>query len=269
MKSFVLAVCQNKPSYDKKKNVERALSMLDKAAARGAHLMLLPEIFYFPFELEYLKSQACQNEEVLNLFKEWAKKNGKYLCPGSMIEKRDETFYNTSYLIDPHGNVILKYSKSHLFDVDLPSLKVQESSVFSKGDRIEVTECELGKIGILICYDIRFPEMARILSLRGAEIILVPAIFNIITGPAHAEITFRSRAVENQCFLAVASQARKKKSTYQAYGHSMIIDPWGRVLAEAGTGEEIIFASLDPQVLIDTRARLPLLKHRRSDLYKL
>jgi omega-amidase len=243
--------------------------MLDKAAVRGAELIVLPEIFYYPYEIDRLKDHADKDERILNLLREWAKTHQKYLCTGSLVEKRGKEYYNTAYLIDPEGNILLKYSKSHLFDVELPALKVRESEVFAKGGNIQTADCELAKIGILICYDIRFPEMARLLSAQGAEIILVPAAFNTITGPAHWEITFRSRAVENQCFVAAASPARNKKSQYQAYGHSLVVDPWGRVLAEAGTGEEIIYTRLDPEVLAETRARLPLLKHRREDLYKL
>jgi len=269
MKSFVLALCQNSPSYDIQKNIQRVFDMLNKAARKGAELIVLPEIFYYPYEIEKLTSQADEDDRILNLLCEWAKTNQKYLCSGSLIEKRGDALYNTAYLIDPAGSIVLKYSKSHLFDVELPALKVQESAVFTKGNKIEVADCGLGKIGMLICYDVRFPEMARLLSLWGAEIILVPAAFNTVTGPAHWEITFRARAVENQCFVAAASPARNKKTGYLAYGHSLIIDPWGRVLAEAGTGEEIIFARLDPKVLTETRARLPLLKQRRDDLYKL
>jgi omega-amidase len=268
MKPFTLAVCQNKPSYNKEENVRRALDLLDRAARHGADLVVLPEMFYYPYEFEGLARQAEQKEPALDLLRERAKAHGIFVCTGSMVEKRDEKLYNTAYLLDPRGDVILKYSKTHLFDVELPGLAVKESAVFTAGDGFGAAACELGTIGMLICYDIRFPETARMLSLKGAEIILVPAAFNTVTGPAHWELTFRARAVENQCFIAAASPARNKKSRYRAYGHSMIIDPWGRVLAQAGTGERIIYARLDPGVLADTRARLPLLRHRRGDLYK-
>jgi omega-amidase len=269
MKSFILALCQNKPSYDIQKNLQRVFDILNKAAAKNAELIVLPEIFYYPYEIDKLISHADKDDRILNLLREWAKTHQKYLCTGSLVEKRGKEYYNTAYLIDPGGNIMLKYSKCHLFNVDLPTLKVRESAVFCKGNNIKVADCELGKIGILICYDIRFPEMARLLSAQGAEIILVPAAFNTVTGPAHWEITFRSRAVENQCFVAAASPARNKKSQYQAYGHSLVVDPWGRVLAEAGSGEEIVYARLELQMLTEIRARLPLLKHRRDDLYTL
>ncbi len=269
MKPFTLAVCQNKPFYDKEDTIRRALGLLDRAARRGAGLAVLPEMFYYPYEFDGLARQAAENDPVLDLLREWAKAHRIFVCAGSIAEKRDGKLYNTAYLLDPRGEIILKYSKTHLFDVDLPTLAVKESGVFTAGDGFGVAECELGAVGMLICYDIRFPEAARLLSLKGAEIILAPAAFNTVTGPAHWELTFRGRAVENQCFVAAASPARNKKSRYRAYGHSMIIDPWGRVMAEAGTGEQIILARLDPKVLADTRARLPLLRHRRGDLYTL
>ena len=149
----------------------------------------------------------------------------------------------------------------------LKKLKLMESSVFVPGRELSCAATPLGKIGILICYDIRFPEMARKLALMGAEVLLVPAAFNTVTGPAHWHVMFRARAIENQVFIAAASPALTPDAQYRAYGHSMIVNPWGEVLAEAGTGKSIIYAEIDPQVLKDTRERLPLLKHRRKDIY--
>ncbi len=269
MKPFTIALCQNKPSYDKQKNMGRVLAMLDRAARRGARLVVFPEIVNYPYEFDLLKEKSSQDDNSLALLREQARSRKVFVCTGSLMEKRDGKIYNTSYLLDPQGEIILSYSKTHLFDVDLPALTAKESAVFSGGDGFSVVRCELGTIGLLICYDIRFPETARLLSLKGAELILVPAAFNTVTGPAHWDMTFRTRAVENQCFLAAVSPARNKKSAYRAYGHSLMIDPWGRVLARAGTGEKIIYARLDPRVLDETRARLPLLRHRREDLYKL
>jgi omega-amidase len=122
---------------------------------------------------------------------------------------------------------------------------------------------------MLVCYDIRFPEAARTLALKGMEVLLVPAAFNTVTGPLHWHITFRSRSVENQVFTAAASPARNNRSTYKAYGHSLVIDPWGKIICEAGSGEKIIYARLDPGKLEEARARLPLLKHRKQSLYRL
>jgi omega-amidase len=183
------------------------------------------------------------------------------------VEKRGNNIYNSSYLINPQGEIILQYDKCHLFDVDLKRVCVKESAVFTAGNELSVVQTELGTIGILICYDIRFPELARRLTLVGAEMLLVPAAFNTVTGPAHWHITFRARAVENQVFIAAASPARNKSTKYHAYGHSLVVNPWGQVIVEAGKKQEIIYARIKPGILNKTRKRLPLLKQRRPDLY--
>lgn len=267
IKQFKIALCQNKPGYDKNKNVESAVRMITKAGKNNAKLILLPEIFYYPYEIDLIKNIAEDNRETLIRLRETAKRNKVYLCTGSIAEKINNRIYNKSYLVNPEGDIILEYCKSHLFDVNLPHLKVEESKIFSYGNKVSVVSTELAKIGILICYDIRFPEMARKLMLLGSEIILVPAAFNNITGPAHWHVMFRARAIENQVYIASASPARNKKSKYKAYGHSMVVDPWGKVVTEAGIGEEIIYAMIDPEVMNKTRIELPLTKHRRLELY--
>ena len=261
MKQFKLAICQNMPGFDKIQNVARAQQMVRQAAAAGAELIMLPEMFYFVYELKRLRDIAEQHGETLSVLRQTARELGVYLCTGSMAEQEKDNIFNRAYLLDPAGDVILTYSKSYMFDVNLPGLMVQESAVFSPGGSFAIASTTLGNIGMLICFDIRFPETTRELVKRGVEIILVPAAFNTITGPAHWHMTFRTRAVESQCFVAAASPARNKHSTYHAYGHSLVVDPWGKVLTEAGTGEGIVYCTLDPRVLTDTRARLPLLKN--------
>jgi len=260
MQSFKLGICQNLPGTIKQDNVTRALSMIKEAASQGAQLVLLPEMFYFVYELNKLRAIAEDNQQTLNILAGAAKEYGIYLCTGTMAEKSGDQIFNKSYLIDPAGKVILAYAKSYLFDVDLPGLVVKESSLFTKGSAYPVTDTAFGKIGILVCYDMRFPETGRALVKQGAEIILIPAAFNHITGPMHWHITLRTRAVENQCFVAAASPARNPHSTYHAYGHSLCVDPWGRILTEADTDETIIYCDCNADVLTDTRMRLPLLK---------
>jgi predicted amidohydrolase len=214
-----------------------------------------------------MPSLAEENGETLELLKGCAKKLGIFLCTGSIAVIEDGRRFNRAYLISPKGKVLLEHSKCHLFDVTFKELKTRESAVFDAGDDLKIVKTELGTIGILICYDIRFPETARKLALAGAEILLVPAAFNNVTGPAHWDVIFRARAIENQVFTAAASPARDMKASYKAYGHSMIIDPWGSVLSKAGIHEKIIYADLNPDRLSDIRGRLPLLKHRRGDIY--
>lgn len=268
MKKFKMAVCQNKPIHDKKKSVEKVLSMIKQAAMEGASLVLLPEMFYYPYILKELIMQEEESRETVSILSEAAKANSVYLCTGSTVEKEGGKRFNKSFLISPEGKIILEYAKAHLYDVDFKQLKVKESEYFSAGSSLNIADTELGKIGIIICYDIRFPEMARALAYKGAEIILVPAAFNMISGAAHWHLFFRTRACENQLFMAAASPARDENCRYQAYGHSMIIDPWGDILSEASETEEIIYADIDTERMFEIRNTLPLLKHSRVDLYE-
>lgn len=269
MRSFTIALCQITPGHDKMANVDCAFSMIAEAASGGAELVVLPEMFYYPFELLALRRIAGNEEEIRGRFRECARRLGIYLCTGSMVERRGERRYNTARLIGPDGTELLSYSKCHLFDADLDGMRVRESLVFSRGDTFAVAETPIGTIGILICYDIRFPEIAREAARRGVEVLLVPAVFNQVTGPAHWECFMRTRAIENQCFLAAVSQGRTAdpEAAYQAYGHSMLISPWGDVLTEAGERECIVYAPVDPGCIGETKRRLPLLQHRRDRLY--
>jgi omega-amidase len=268
MKNIKIAICQNRPSRDKSESIEKIKLMIEESAANGAELVVLPEIFYHPYELRAIPKLEESNNETLNILAGIAASNKIHLCTGSLVEKVGDKRFNRSYLISPEGKVLLEYSKSHLYDVNFEEFRTRESRVFDYGETLDVVETSLGKIGILICYDIRFPEMASHLAAQGAEIIIVPAAFNLIAGKAHWDIMFRCRAIETQAYLLAASPARDMSALYQVYGHSMVIDPWGRVLSEAGIDEEIIYSSLDSKVLVDTRNKLPLLKHRRPELYR-
>jgi predicted amidohydrolase len=160
--------------------------------------------------------------------------------------------------------------KAHLFDVELKEgLVFRESDVLSRGDGITVVDTGFGRIGVAICYDIRFPEVARIMALQGAKVMVVPAAFNMITGPAHWEVTLRTRALDNQLYVAGAAPARDEQASYVAYGHSMLVDPWGRVVESLDEKEGIIIAEIDQDRLEQVRNELPLLKHRRTDLYEI
>lgn len=267
MKKIRLALCQNVPGYEAEENVGKAFDLVRKAADAGADLISLPEMFYYPYELSKLHQLASLEKDLKSRFSQLAGKLGIHLCTGSFVTEKKGEFFNTTLLYGPYGEMIHSYDKSHLFDVSFKGLEVKESDFFSPGDKVSCAETSLGVIGAAICYDVRFPELFRKLCLQGAELVLVPAVFNHISGPAHWHLMMRARAVENQCFLAAISQGKSRSSSYRAYGHSLIVSPWGEVLAEAGEGEEIIFADLDPAEISETRQRLPLLRHRRTDLY--
>lgn len=268
MGSFKVSVCQIKPIFDKQSNLNTAVKMITTAAQDGAKLIVLPEMFFYPYETDKLGDAA---EEVggatIGTLSECAAKNGIYLCTGTIAEKEGPNIYNTSYLLGPEGQTLLKYNKCHLYNVDLPNLRVQESEVFSYGKYVSAVETPFGKIGIVICYDIRFPEFIRKITLMGADILIMPGAFNTVSGPAHWHMTLRTRAVDNQIFVIAASPARNTESKYLAYGHSMVINPWGEILSEADESECIISAEIDFDVMKNIRARLPLLEHRRLELY--
>ena len=269
MKPFRIALCQIVPTFDKMANVDHALAMAEEAASNGAAFVTFPEMFYQPFELLRLRSIAGDEDAILRRFGALCSKHGIYCCTGSMASRREGRQYNTSHLIGPGGDVLVAYDKCHLFDADLDGVRVRESAVFAHGDHLATVAADLAAIGIVICYDIRFPELVRATALRGAELLVVPAVFSEKTGPAHWECLVRARAIENQVFVAAVSQGRSNDPavTYKSYGHSMLVSPWGEVLAEAGNGETILYGDLDPETLTRTRRQLPLLQHRRDTLY--
>ena len=241
--------------------------MVKTAAQAGASLIVLPEMFYYPFDVAALPTICGGEADILTGFSDLARNLNVHICTGSMAVRDGDALYNRSYLLDSSGKQVISYDKSHLFDVGLRGIKVQESQTFTRGNRVCIAETELGKIGLLICYDIRFPEWSRKLALGGVEVLLVPAVFNQVTGPAHWHIMMRARAIENQVYLAAVSQGRNKDAAYKAYGHSLVVSPWGELLTEAHEQEQIVYADLDSEMIVETRNRLPLLRHRRNDLY--
>ncbi len=267
MQSFTLAVIQNRPSFDKERNLADVLRLIAHARRRGAEAVCLPEIFIYPYVLSRLPEAAEEDNASLSRLQEAARRHRIYLCTGSLPVRENGRLYNRAFLLGPDGDVLLTHDKAHLFDVRLPGLAAAESAVFTPGHTLGTVQTPWGVFGLLVCYDIRFPEAARRLALSGTEVLFVPAAFNHVTGPAHWHLTFRARAVENQCFVAAVSPAVTPGASYRAYGHSLIIDPWGRILAEAGRGPAVRLARLSAETLDATRARLPLLRQRRTDLY--
>ena len=178
--------------------------------------------------------------------------------------------YNTAYVFDRQGRQIGKHRKAHLFDIDVKGGQYfKESDTLSPGDHIGCFDTEFGRIGLCICYDFRFPETARLMAQDGAKIILVPAAFNMTTGPAHWELMFRGRAVESQCYVIGTAPARDPHSSYISWGHSIVVDPWGTVLMQMDEKEGVRIVELDLGYVEEVRQELPLLKHRRTDLYEL
>lgn len=271
MKNLKIALIQMDVVKDKEENLRKARELIDKASNSGAKLVVLPEIFNGPYNMNlFMKYSESFPGPSTDMLSRAAKENNITLVGGSITEKDGDYLYNTSFVFGPDGRLIGKHRKVHLFDVDIKGkITFKESDIFTPGNDITVIDTEFGRIGVCICYDIRFPELARIMAMRGAEIIIVPAAFNTTTGPAHWHTTGRQRAVDNQVYYAICSPARTKGRGYKAYGHTMMVDPWGKIMGEASIEEEIIFGEIDFQEIHRIRQELPLLNHLRNDIYEI
>ncbi|KPU45298.1 2-oxoglutaramate amidase [Oxobacter pfennigii] len=272
MKDFKMAICQMTVTDNKDKNINKAYSMIKEAAQNGAKLIALGEMFNCPYDGSYFPkfAESLPDGKTYNMLKACSKELDVYIIGGSIPELHGEVIYNTSCVFDKEGKLIAKHRKMHLFDVELNSgLTFKESSYLGKGNDIVVFDTEYCKIGLAICYDIRFPELSRLLTLKGAEVIVIPAAFNMTTGPAHWEILLRTRALDNQVYMVGASPARDVSASYVAYGNSLVVSPWGDIMSRAKEGEEIIYANLQGSLVKKTRDELPLLKHIRKDIYEI
>lgn len=251
---------------DKQKNLLRAQEFIRQAAKKGAKLFALPEVFLWrgPKRESSKAAEPIPGPSSLTLCR-LAKELGVYIIAGSMIEVANATHsYNTSIVINAHGKIIAKYRKIHLFDVDIPGgIQIKESDTKKPGNEIVTCKTPLGTIGLSICYDLRFPELYRQLSQAGAQILAVPAAFTSPTGKAHWEPLLRARAIENQCYIIAPNQVGRNVYGFNDYGHSMIIDPWGNILAKATKDEGLVTAEIDLSYLLQVRQELPSLAHKR------
>lgn len=267
-----LALCQMQVVDNKNLNVKKALQMIKKSSKEDVQLVILPEMFNCPYENSKFEEYAeyMDVSPTLKSMSSAASKFDIHIVAGSIPEKTNEGIYNTSFVFDNQGEIIGFHRKMHLFDIDVPGkITFKESDTLKSGHEITVVDTELGKIGIGICYDIRFPELSRIMALKGADILVFPGAFNMTTGPAHWETLIRTRAIDNQVFVAAVSPAPNNNANYVAYGHSMVCNPWGEVLGIAEFEENIIYAKIDLKSEQTIREELPLLKNRRSDIYHL
>ena len=263
------AVIQMQSTRDQEANCARAHQLIDQAAHRGARLIALPEYFLGLGAPAAIVAQAQDLDgPLLHAFRTQARQLQIYLLLGTIPERSPEPgkVYNTSLLLGPEGQILAHYRKLHLFEIDLPGqVCFRESSHILPGrDAVAVTlPEELFTVGLAICYDLRFPELFRDLVDRGAEIIVVPSAFSRVTGKDHWEILLRARAIENQVYILAPAQSYHPDQSLKTYGRSLIIDPWGLILAQAPDREEIIYARLDRQYLLNLRAQLPCLANRR------
>ena len=264
------ATVQLTSSDDSARNVEAAERLVQRAAAAGARLVVLPEKWHYIHAGERLLRGAEDLEgPSLSAARGWARRWGIALVAGSVVERAQdgERSYNTSVLIRPDGEVGAVYRKIHLFDVEVGGTVYRESDAALPGDRPVLGEALGRRIGMSVCYDLRFPELYRAYADSGAELITVPSAFTAATGRDHWEPLLRARAIENQAFVLAANQVGVHADGSRSYGRSMIVDPWGVVLAQAPDGETVAIADLDMEQLHRVRASLPALRHRRPDAY--
>ncbi|HIT98938.1 MAG TPA: carbon-nitrogen hydrolase family protein [Candidatus Copromorpha excrementavium] len=266
---FKIALCQIKGSFEKEKSMETAADYVVHAAENGAQVISLPEMWNCPYSNDYFREYSEPEEgPTVEFMSDLAAKQGIYLVGGSIPELDGDKVYNTSYSFDRSGNIIGKHRKVHLFDIDVEGgIRFMESDTLTAGKDMTIIDTEFCKIGVAICYDVRFPEWFRKMALAGAKLIILPAAFNMTTGPAHWDITMRMRALDNQVYFAANSPARDEDGVYVAYGNSCIVDPWGRFTAHCDEKEGIIYGDIDLEYVDSVRDQLPLLKHRREELY--
>lgn len=264
-----IGLVQMNSRQDKAANLAAAGEGIERLAGQGVDLVLLPEMFN---HLGSDPENAAAAEPIPGPSTEWvreqARGKGVFIHCGSVIERRDEGNFNTSVVFDRAGQEVARYSKLHLFDIVLPDgSRYLESDAITAGDRIAVFDSEGVTCGLAICYDLRFPELFRALALAGAEVLLLPAAFTVPTGMYHWEPLIRTRAIENGCYVAACGQWGQWARGKQTYGHSMVADPWGTVIAQCREGVGTLAVDLDMDYLRSVRERMPVLKHRRQDLF--
>ena len=263
------ALVQLNSTAEKARNLAAAERLVRDAAADGAELVALPEKWNLLAGGEELLAGAeALDGPSLGAARSWAAELGVHLLAGSIAERGDERAFNTSVLIGPDGEDLAVYRKIHMFDVEVAGRVYNESETEAPGDEIVLSETAGGvELGLTICYDLRFPELYRILAVRGARVITVPAAFTLATTRDHWEPLLRARAIENQAFMIAANQVGRHAEGFRSGGRSMIVDPWGVVLAQAPDSETFITADLDLDRQADIRRTLPSLANRRPDAY--
>ena len=265
-----VAAIQMTSTTDVGSNVKKAVRLVRRAAGSGAALVALPENFaYLRSEGAPVAFRESLDGPLVATFREEAAKLGCHLLLGSIPERipRSPRVHNSSVLIGPDGDLLAVYRKLHLFDIDLPGrFTLRESRSVAPGDSPVVVKTPLGVFGLSICYDLRFPELYRELTRRGASVLFVPAAFTAYTGPFHWLPLLRARAIENQCWVVAPAQVGRHFRGRRSHGETVVVDPWGEVRARKATGEGIATAQIDSRITARVRRDLPALRHRREFL---
>ena len=265
---FNAAMIQMRSGLDPAANLAVALKLIDEAKAAGADYMLTPEmtnILAAKREQLFAKIVAEEQDATLAALRDVARKLAIYIHIGSLaIKASPEKAANRSFLINRRGEVVARYDKIHMFDVDLAGGEsYRESDTYRPGELAMIADLPWGRLGLTVCYDLRFPALYRALAEAGASFLAIPSAFTRQTGEAHWHVLQRARAIENGCFVLAAAQGGKHENGRETYGHSLVVNPWGRILAEGGTELGVVMAQIDPSEIVAARSRIPSLHHGR------
>ncbi len=270
--SLRVACVQLESGADKPENLAKADVLVERAAEQGARLVVLPEKWNGIGDAGTLRELAepLEGGPTVETMAGWARRHELWLVGGSITERREgrERLSNTCCVFAPDGSLAAVYRKIHLFDVEVGGHVYRESDAEEPGEEPVLAACAGWNVGLSVCYDVRFPELYRLLALDGAELLTVPANFTLATGKDHWHTLLRARAIENQCYVAAAAQVGSPLPGRPSYGHSVLVDPWGTVLADAPDEETVIVADLDRERLRRIRRTLPSLANRRPDAYR-
>ena len=266
------AICQTPAVESKEQGLEASLRYVEKAASQGAALVVLPEMFCCPYQNSAFAPNAePAGGDVWRALSRAAKVCGVILVGGTFPELgEDGRLYNTCFVFGEDGEQIARHRKIHLFDINIPGgLRFKESDTFTAGSDLTLFDAPWGKLGVIVCFDVRFPELARLLALGGAGAIIVPAAFNMTTGPLHWELLMRARAVDNLTYVLACASARDESARFVSYANSMVVSPWGETLARLEAEPGILHVRLDISEVARAQHQIPVLSARRTDLYEI
>ncbi len=266
--TFRVGLIQMRSGRTPQANLDAAAKLIGQARSSGADYVLTPEMTnIMEVSRERLFAEIVEEEKdiCLTAFRELARKLSLHLHVGSLaIKVSPDKAANRSFLIDPKGDIVARYDKIHMFDVDLDGGEsYRESRSYRPGELAVLTDLPWARFGLSICYDLRFPALYRALAEAGATVLTIPSAFTRVTGEAHWHVLIRARAIETGCFVLAAAQGGRHENGRDTYGHSLVVDPWGRILAEGGTDPEVIMAEIDPSHVAAARAKIPSLQHGR------
>lgn len=271
LRRFLLAAIQLKVVEDKCENLRKAACLIRIAKERGSKIVVLPECFNSPYGVQYFKeySEEIPDGDTCRTLCAAARENEIYVVGGSHPEREGCRYYNTCTVFSPSGDMVAKYRKAHLYDIDIPDgVTFKESNILSPGSSLATFQTEFCKVGLGICYDLRFEEIARLYSKQNCDMVIYPGSFNLTTGPMHWDVLLRTRAIDNQIFVAGVAGAADKCAKHPSYGHSIVINPWGKTITKAEYEEAMLYADINLDEIKEVRQQIPVTSQRRNDMYE-